>query len=256
MVCAQLVTLDFEDPDLVAGTIVSNPEYQYFASYGIQITSGLKQYPVVIFDTAAPTGGDTDLGTPNVIYGGPGKGSGGVTNSDELRRVLIVSEEKLYSDLAKKKVNTTDYALLPDGNYRAKDPDDRASGGEFTFTFFTPTVLRDIGLLDMDDGTPPAIFTATTSTGETYEWEGVNLGNNSYQVIEFTTDTGAYLEDVVSLNVYFESSGAVAYIRYGEIPEPAAVGALGMAGLIAYLGLRRRRGKKPAAPEGTQREQL
>ena len=64
--------LDFEESDLAAGTIVTN---QFT---GVTISSD--KLPVMIFDTANPTGGDTDLA------------------SDTLGKVLILSEDGDSSD--------------------------------------------------------------------------------------------------------------------------------------------------------------
>ncbi|MEE8525840.1 MAG: hypothetical protein V3T72_18040 [Thermoanaerobaculia bacterium] len=60
--------------NLPAGTIVDNE----YVIYGMHVsTDDPANHPAMIFDTANPTGGDDDLGTPNQDFGGPGVGSGG-----------------------------------------------------------------------------------------------------------------------------------------------------------------------------------
>ena len=57
----------------------------------------------MIFDSAVPSGGDSDLGTPNKTFGGPGIGAGGENmqpyeNADALGKILILSEDLDSSD--------------------------------------------------------------------------------------------------------------------------------------------------------------
>ena len=66
--------LDFND--LARGTVVTNQ----FAANGLTIASANANNPVMIFDTANPTGGDTDLATSN------------------LGKVLILSEDRDSND--------------------------------------------------------------------------------------------------------------------------------------------------------------
>ena len=75
----------------------------------------------IIFDTANPTGGDPDLGTPNSDFGGPGLGVGGKSgspfqNDAALGNALIIAE------------NLTD----ANGDGLIDDPDDE--GGIFPVT--------------------------------------------------------------------------------------------------------------------------
>jgi len=57
----------------------------------------------MVFDSAAPTGGDSDLGTPNQTFGGPGIGAGGMAgqpyqNDEAFGKILILSEDLDSSD--------------------------------------------------------------------------------------------------------------------------------------------------------------
>jgi hypothetical protein len=86
----------------------------------------------MIFNTAIPTGGDTDLGTPNQSFGGPGIGNAGKKN-------------KLFANSAAK-----GNALIITEDGDASDPDDNGKGGTITFTFAKPIYVDSIGLLDND----------------------------------------------------------------------------------------------------------
>lgn len=88
----------------------------------------------MIFDSANPTGGDPDLGTPNQVFGGPGIGVGGeggaYVNDVALGHLLIVSEDL-------------------DGS----DPDDAALVGvymEFDFSAVGTVTADAINIVDVD----------------------------------------------------------------------------------------------------------
>ena len=118
---------------LSAGQIIDDE----FAALGVQFTSDDPvNHPAMIFDSANPTGGDFDLGTPNEDFGGPGNGAGGEAgqageNNLALGNVLILSE---------------------DGD--SSDPDDNEAGGTIIATFNEPVSLKSVGLLDIGRGTP------------------------------------------------------------------------------------------------------
>ena len=176
-------TIDFEN--LSAGTIVSNQ------IAGMTIATNDPAYPAMIFDSSNPTGGDLDLGTPNVDFGGPGRGAGGRTggsgeNTVALGNVLIISE---------------------DGD--SSDPDDNAGGGQLIFTFDSPVTVESIVLLDLDDGTSAnvSLFSETDA-----ELLSVDVGPT-----DGSGDNGVYSADlntvrVAKLVVTFPGSGAVASI--------------------------------------------
>jgi hypothetical protein len=100
-----------------------------------QTVNGLVPGKAMVFDSANPSGQDSDLGTPNVRFGGPGigKDGGGPTklfpNTMPRGNILIISEDE-----------------------NSSDPDDNAMGGELHFTFDPPRYLATVGLLD-NDGT-------------------------------------------------------------------------------------------------------
>ncbi|WP_193212836.1 hypothetical protein [Luteolibacter marinus] len=92
--------LDFEG--LPAGTVAFELSEGAGISGGPAGTVGVNGYssafgfainPVLIFDSANPTGGDDDLGTPNEIYAGPGIGAPGATNGSPLGNIAIIAED-------------------------------------------------------------------------------------------------------------------------------------------------------------------
>lgn len=87
---------------------------------------GLGINAAVVFDTSDPSGGDDDLGTPNMDFGGPGVGIGGEAgspfqNDTALGHVMIIAEN------------------LDDGNGDGlvDDPDDADLAGSFIEFDFT-----------------------------------------------------------------------------------------------------------------------
>lgn len=105
----------------------------------------------VVFDSAAPTGGDHDLGTPNQTFGGPGIGLDGemgmpFENAVALGKLLIVAE------------NVTD----GNGDGFVDDPDDSdLLGSRMTFNFAAlgplgTVTVNAITLLDVESKRPAA----------------------------------------------------------------------------------------------------
>ncbi|WP_253155892.1 RHS repeat-associated core domain-containing protein [Stieleria tagensis] len=110
---------------LVAGDRIGDQ----FAAYGMTVSTNDPNKPAMIFDSSAPTGGDSDLGTPNRRFDGPGLGNAGATNTTAQGNILIISEDN-----------------------DAADPDDNAAGGVLVFDFEAPVMLDEIGLLDVQSG--------------------------------------------------------------------------------------------------------
>ena len=96
----------------------------------------------LVFDSAAPTGEDFDLGTPNMDFGGPGIGVGGASGSTyvntlPLGNLLIVAEDLV--DL--------------DGDGLVDDPDDANEVGttlEFDFSALGPVTMCALTVVDID----------------------------------------------------------------------------------------------------------
>ncbi len=183
-------SIDFdEDADgnpLAAGTIVSTQ----YADFGVTITA--TGFGAMIFNSANPTGGDIDLGTPNQTFGGPGIGVGGEAgtpgeNSRALGNVLIVSE---------------------DGD--SSDPDDNAGGGTLTFEFAQPVFVGSLQLLDIEES-GGQVVTRDADGAVIASYPIPALGNNSFQVLSI----GDQL--VSEVQVIFAGSGAVAELQYRGI---------------------------------------
>ncbi|MEO1529412.1 MAG: Ig-like domain-containing protein, partial [Planctomycetota bacterium] len=184
-----LATLDFEraaDGQATSGGLVAT---DLWADWGITISTADPQRPPMLFDSAAPTGGDPDLGTPNQDFGGPGVGEGGRAggigeNRDALGVVLIISE---------------------DGD--SSDPDDNANGGVLAFEFAQPMAIDSIGLLDIDDSSSSVKLFDTSGTliSQVY---ALDVGNNGLQRLQLDA------EDVSRLEVHMTGSGAVTDLEF------------------------------------------
>jgi hypothetical protein len=140
----------------------------------------------MIFDTAAPTGGDIDLGCPNKDFGGPGVGKAGkkgklFANSVPKGKALIISEDDV-----------------------ASNPDDRGAGGFLVFKFTKPTYIDSIGLLDNDEST---LFTVTSKDGGISHFFDSNGGDNSFELVKISKP------GVIQLTVVFLGSGAITEIN-------------------------------------------
>jgi RHS repeat-associated protein len=177
-----LPNIDFDraanGQSLSSGTRITNQ----FASLGLTISTLNSNRPAMIFNSAAPTGGDTDLGTPNQAYGGPGVGSGGASNNKPLKNVLIISEDN-----------------------NSSNPDDNASGGTFVFTYASLTKIEEIHLLDIEEtGNRVKLYGANNSLIKTVNVP--SAGNNSFQIVRLEA-TG-----VLRMEVIFVGSGAIAAV--------------------------------------------
>ncbi len=195
-----LPTIDFETDALgnalTKGQTVSNQ----WAGWGITVSATAASPgtgPAMIFDSAAPTGGDTDLGTPNQSFSGPGVGAGGAAgmpgvNSAALGKILIISE---------------------DGS--SSNPDDNGNGGVIKFTFSQGLRVDQVQILDIDNdeagGTVKA-YNATSGGTLLATGDMLGLGDNSFQIVPLNA-TG-----VRRLEITFPSSGAVPAITFCGTP--------------------------------------
>ncbi len=150
---------------LVAGQIIDTE----WTAWGVNVTSSNQTgNPAMIFNSAGPTGGDTDLGTPNQDFSGPGVGNGGRDftpgrNPTALGKVLIVAETN-----------------------NSSNPDDKATGGSLIFTFAYPVRLDEVQILDIDDTAAAGTVKAySDATGATLIATGkmLGLGDNSLQTV-------------------------------------------------------------------------
>jgi hypothetical protein len=173
---------------LEAGDLIA----EQWADWGVHVsTNDPDSHPLMIFDSANPTGNDDDLGTPNEDFGGPGVGGGGGEgedgeNSKSLNNVLIISKD-----------GDTD------------DPDDYSGGGTITFDFDFPVQVDAVDILDIDDGDAVGTVKAYNASGNEIASADMSpLGENSYQRVAVNA------VGVSQLEITFPGSGAVAGIEF------------------------------------------
>ena len=112
--------------------------------YTIGLTTKGCSDKAMIFNSALPTGSDSDLVTP-----GPGAG-----NNVPKNNILIISE---------------------DGN--PADPDDCSTGGVIKFKFTPHALVTSVGLLDIEEGARILVF---PSVGSSYSIDVPPTTNNGY----------------------------------------------------------------------------
>jgi hypothetical protein len=145
--------INFEDAP--AGTNLSTTETsqgQPVAIKGNNPKLGVGVNAALLYDSDCPgkcTGRDTDLGTPNQDFGGPGIGDGGkagspTQNDEALHNLLIVAS--YLTD-----VNPAD-GLVDDPN----DQKNTTTSMELDFAAFAPVSVRGLKLVDVGDTESPA----------------------------------------------------------------------------------------------------
>ena len=191
---------------LAAGQVIQS-DFQQVGIFSVDCVNGNTNHPnkCIIFDSASPTGGDDDLGTPNADFGGPGIGSGGEigqvgVNDTALGNLLIIAEDDIDAD--------------SDGLVDV--PDDESYGGVMTFTFDGPTTVDAITLVDID-ANEPGIVDITFDGGGSMSVPFQLLGSNSVQKIALAQ------QGVVSIGVHLCSSGAVAELDFCPEEEGCVV---------------------------------
>ncbi|MEM0998735.1 MAG: hypothetical protein AAGN35_16875 [Bacteroidota bacterium] len=157
---------------------------------------------VIIFNSAQPSGGDWDLGTPNQAYGGPGIGSGG-TNPMGINNVpegnIIILAENVRD-------NNNDGFV--------DNPDDDAAGGTITFDFDDPITLNQLLLVDLDDHANNKIRFYYSDNRPMYEISCPQIGNNSRKSIDLMEMDNTPPDNVIKMEVTFSGSGAIGGIGY------------------------------------------
>lgn len=150
----------------------------------------------IVFDSAEPTGGDVDLGTPNEDFGGPGKGEGGESgeegeNADELGKVLIIAADDEDED----------------GDGRVDDPADERDGGVLRVDFSHAGRLsfRVIDVDDDEEEPEVRLFKEGQTVGQV-ELEA--LGDNSVQSVDLSS-----YGDIDAFEIEFGDSAAIAAIQ-------------------------------------------
>jgi len=177
--------------------------------------------PLMVFDSEAPTGGDTDLGTPNggtnadgdSCPGSPAPGVGGFgvpggagENCRAIGNSLIISE---------------------DGD--ATDPDDSGNGGVVTYTFHAPVEFSAMKFIDDISSTSTLTLNYADNTSAQIAFSSISdsegNGENGKFFVSFldfarVTDITSIVLDLDnssgSTNALFVTPGG---IDYGDAPD-------------------------------------
>jgi hypothetical protein len=194
-------TYNFEG--LAAGSIVAGirTNGQSLASdpymgFEFSVIGNSSSNSLCVFDSANPTGGDFDLGTPNQDFGGPGKGDGGRAgmpgmNKTPQGKVLVIPENMLD-------VNS-------DG--RVDSPDDNHFGGQITIQWDMAGVVKNMVFIDMEEVGGTVDFFLGNQLVQSFSIPA--LGDNS-QVVVQTLTSGPIDRTVIN----FPGSGALASMTY------------------------------------------
>jgi len=203
------VAVDFDTDlggsPLAAGSIITNQ----LAGMTVSANNFARNHDAaIIFDTANPTGGDTDLATPGYH----------ATNTVALGNVLILAENIRDNDT----------------NGLVDVPDDEAArpAGWIQFDLVNPATSAEIMLIDMEEvgGTIDFSFGATPIGS-------INipaLGDNSVQTLGFGGGQSAGVFDRIRVNL--PGSGAIGSVS--TVPAPGSI-----ALLMAAASLMIRRGR-------------
>jgi len=182
--------------DLPSGGTANNHQFADFA-LSVQNNGGAVHNSCILFDSSNPTGSDWDLGTPNQDFGGPGQGASGASgtpgeNNTAYGNLLIVAENLIDADM----------------DDVVDDPDDEVGGGLITFDFDGPTTVLWVKVIDIDteEGGSITLYDGVNLAGTA---PLVNLGNNSYQMVDL-----ANMGPVTKMEVFFSASGGIAEIEY------------------------------------------
>jgi hypothetical protein len=145
-----------------------------------------------VFDSADPTGGDLDLGTPNESFGGPGDGAGGERgsrgeNARALGKALVIAENDADEDR--------------DG--LVDEPDDESGGGVVTLEFSHAGRL-ELTLIDVDrDEEEPRLY--LFHDGDLVSSvEAERLGDNSAQTLDLSSHG-----DIDAVRIHLDGSSAI-----------------------------------------------
>ena len=187
--------IDFEQDGtgntLQAGDLIDDD----FIELGLMISTPGSGFGAMIFDSANPTGGDVDLGTPTQP-GGPGIGTdagGGIGNTEPQGNVLIISEDGDQSD-----------------------PDDNAGGGVLRFEWDSLVRVTGVNLLDIDLNEQFVTVETLRDSNQVNSYQAQNLGDNSYQELQISGD----ISDQLDINLV--RSGAVTGLSYIGFLESTA----------------------------------
>ena len=167
--CEEEVCVHFDQFDLG----VAEPNI-IFPGFALSTNLDPINYPLMIFDSSAPTAGFEDLGSPNetCCTPGPGIGAGGEMgqpgeNCEDLKKVLIIS-------------NSPPNPLAPEPK-----PD----GGIITVEFYEDVQMCEVHFLNVQTGDPPVC-----SFIKLYDFDNnllacepiLAMGVNSFQIVKIS----------------------------------------------------------------------
>ncbi|GAA4896017.1 hypothetical protein GCM10023333_31510 [Ferrimonas pelagia] len=213
---------------LTEGSGVSGTRGGEITVYGFNPKLSTNDNAAVIFDSANPTGGDDDLGTPNEAFGGFGVDDdmgdvvGGELNSQyennqSLYNVLIINESSGLKD-------TNTNGLIDADDADVADPNDADLQGQFFEFDFSglarskSVTINSVSYLDIEE--------EEGESGARIELYGPRLpkvgkmislnavGDNGFNTI---ADIG--IEGVTLMRIVMNGSGAVTGITFDEEPE-------------------------------------
>ncbi len=207
--------IDFQG--LAPGTVVST----VFGSAGggpVAVKGTNPLFPgnpnaAVIFDSAHRTGGDSDLGSPNHDFGGPGIGNGGKAgmpfeNKTALFEIIIVAEDLVDSN----------------GDGLIDDPDDVSAIGakiQLDFSAVGPVTIHGLTIIDVDASEPAANVVFDLAGGGQTSVPLPKTGDNGVAIIVFNPPVSSVQKMTVVLN----GSGATDNIIF-ELPAQCGDGTL------------------------------
>jgi len=180
----------------VAGTILSG--------FTMSCTrAGDGPHAALVFDSKAPTGGDEDLGTPNVDFGGPGIGLGGGFGAGG-------ANDRAYGNL----VVVAESLLDTDGDGLVDAPEDAGGGGTLAFAFDEPVTVAHVVLVDVDANETASV---RLYRGEALAVEiaAAALGNNSVQKL-----IARFYPGISRMEIVFSGSGGLAEFAYAPQSTP------------------------------------
>ena len=169
------LTIDFDTAPDGSAIPAGTDTYFTYEDWGVYIsvwrdwamtTSGY----VVSFDSASPTAGETDHGTPNSAYGGSGSGSAGESNTASLDNIGVSTEDLTDAD--------------GDGLFDTPDPED--GGAWIVVLFDTDVCVHELKVIDVEEGERNSIvYFYDTALNLMAEADMVALGDNSMERMAF-----------------------------------------------------------------------
>lgn len=190
-------TLDFGAAlqSLEAGTVVTHVTLENGADMSVFADNNNGPDKCIVFDSAHPTGGQDDLGTPNADFGGPGQGKGGQSgkegeNDAALGRVLVIAEHD---------TDKNDDGLV--------DKPSASDGGHMTLHFSHAGRLS-FKVMDVDKDEDEPEFTLYKEGHEVAKTQADEWGDNSVQPV----DLGEF-GDIDAIEIHLHGSAAIAAIQ-------------------------------------------